>query len=134
MSDRPSGRVLVEAEDEAAALARLRVLETAGYQVAWCQGPESHPFRQCPLVRGGSCPLVESADVVVTCLDMERSSSRQILASMDREHAELPVVIETTADTAEQWAHAVGRHRVVVAPTTSRDLVGAVIHALRSHS
>lgn len=134
LSDRSSARVLVEAEDKAAAFARLRILETAGYQVAWCPGPESHLFRQCPLARSRQCPLVDSADVVVTCLEIGRPSTRQILTAMGRAHPELPVVVETTAETAEQWAQVVGRHRVVVAPATSRHLVAAVSEALRSRA
>lgn len=124
-------RVLVEAEDPAAAFARLRILAAAGYEVAWCEGPEGHRFRQCPLVRGAPCALVDSADVVVTCLGMEHSSARQILSSIDRRGTR-PVVVETTLESADRWMGDVGPHRVVAAPATPRELLGAVTEALRS--
>jgi hypothetical protein len=129
---RRAPRVLVEAEDRAEAFARLRILQKAGYDVAWCPGPSSSPFRHCPIVRGASCPLVDSADVVVSCLGVEHLATRQVLRSMDSSPSGPPVVMETTEEAASRWNETVGRHRVIAAPTTPFDLVTAVNEALGS--
>jgi hypothetical protein len=130
-SRRPA-RVLVEAEDGAEAFARLRMLQIAGYDGAWCPGPERRGTRGCPLVNAGHCPMVDDADVVVTSLRLDHDAARLVLEAMDRHHPQLPVVIETTSSSAEEFAPLVGCHRVVAAPTTPADLVSAVAEALSS--
>ena len=49
----------------------------AGLGVIGCYGPSGTPAGWCPVLRGEPCPLVESADVVVTALraDDERTAT-----------------------------------------------------------
>jgi hypothetical protein len=131
LSAKGSPRVLLEVDDGAEAFARLRVLEAAGYHVSWCPGPDGHPARRCPLVCDGACPLVDTADVVVTSLRLHRASTRDVLDALARSRPELRVVVEATAPSAAQWAETVGDRPVLYAPTSSTDLVAAVGDALR---
>ena len=123
-------RVLLEMRNGGEAFARLRLLQTAGYEVSWCPGPEGHPVRRCPLMNGDVCPLVESADVLVCALGLDQQSGREVLDALHRTRPELPVVVETTASQAERWEPLVAHHRVVNAPTSAKDLVTAVNQAM----
>lgn len=67
--------LVVEADEEE----RERLgswLEEAGYDVALCPGP-SGPDYTCVGSRGGICPLVEDADVVVLDMSLESEAFMQ---------------------------------------------------------
>lgn len=129
-SHRPT--VLVECDDGAAAFARMQLLAAAGYQVLWCPGPDGHLVRRCPLINGAECALVAKADVVVTSLGLAREAARVVLEAADARHPELPVVIETTDESADAWSSVVDSHRLIPAPASATDLVSAVNEALAS--
>jgi hypothetical protein len=90
--------VLVENPDIEGLDVRAAILREAGYEVAMCAGPQAGGRRDrttCPLVAGGSCTLVDHADVVVTsCL--LRDSDR-IVGALEK--ADVPVVVETSWTT-----------------------------------
>ena len=87
--DRP--RLLVEgagghwhAEEEA---------KKAGYQVVTCPGPAAREGRPCPLLSGGSCPLVDGADALVVALPTSDPRAAALLAA-HRAASGRPVVDE----------------------------------------
>jgi len=49
----------------------------AGFEVRTCRGPGEN--RPCPLVSGGTCPLVDGADAIVTLLPDDRAGTAEIL-------------------------------------------------------
>jgi len=69
-----SRRVLLEAADARLARRWSSRLRGAGFQVTRCDGV-GRGGSGCPLVDGCSCPLVESADVVVHALRGERGQA-----------------------------------------------------------
>jgi hypothetical protein len=123
-------RVLVEAADGAEGFARVRLLESHGYDAMWCPGPTPGHSEECPLVTGDGCPLVDEADVVVTSLDLKGSEAREVLSTMARTRPEVPVVVETSRAAAEAWADLLQGHGVVMAPTTTVGLLDAVSTAM----
>lgn len=87
--DRP--RVLVEgaggrwhAEQEA---------EAVGLQVITCPGPAARPkARGCPLLAGGTCPLVDGADAVVVAIPASDPRGAELVGS--HRAAGKPVLVE----------------------------------------
>ena len=123
-SERP--RVLVEASDGAEAFARVRLFERNGYDAAWCPGPPEAIGARCPLVAGEECPLTDWADVVVTSLGIEHPAGREVLEALRRAHPETPVIVETSRSAMVHWPQLIDGHRVLAAPTTAAQLLGAV--------
>lgn len=93
-------------------------------------GARREPCPSLPLVHGTECPLLAKADVVVSSLGLERDSARAVLQAAGATHPELPVVVETTVDSADTWTSVVDSHRLVSAPASASDLVRAVTEAL----
>lgn len=127
-------RVLIEAEDGAEALARVRLLEAHGYDALWCPGPHRSDGGDCPLVRGAACPLADEAEVVVSSLDLAQPGSRLVLQAMASEHPELPVIVETTKIESQKWADVLVGIKQVRPPTTSTSLLRAVARAVEDTS
>jgi len=69
----PRRRVLIEAADGALRRAATRVLETAGFQVSACAGPDGE--HRCPVLSRRTCPLVAGADVIVHALPGPRGQA-----------------------------------------------------------
>lgn len=70
VADAAAPRILLVERDARSAKAYERRMRLAGYdEVLRCPGPGGpvgrFPFGDCPLLRGGSCPLADQADVVV---------------------------------------------------------------------
>ncbi len=55
-------------------------LRRAGYEVLTCPGPRSGQEERCPLLAGGSCPLVDGADAVVVAFSADRMPGSSLLA------------------------------------------------------
>jgi hypothetical protein len=96
----PNGKlhVVVEHPDFDGLELRAEILREAGYEVAMCSGPQAGSRRNrttCPLVVGGSCTLIEHADVVVTtCLLRDAD---EIIDKLTKVGA--PLVVETSQTT-----------------------------------
>jgi hypothetical protein len=82
-------RLLVEDDQPAAAVSDFSLFQDAGFDVAFCGGPEGDPG-DCPLLRGRRCMLVEGADVVLHGLD----PGLGVAAAIRNQRPELPVVVE----------------------------------------
>ena len=61
-------RVLIEDAHPALAVSDFSLFQDAGFDVAYCSGPERVP-EECPLLGGGSCPVLAGADAVLHRLD-----------------------------------------------------------------
>ena len=82
-------RLLVEDDQPAAAVSDFSLFQDAGFDVAFCSGPEGDPGN-CPLLNGRRCMLVDGADVVLHGLD----SGLGIASAIRNQRPELPVVVE----------------------------------------
>jgi hypothetical protein len=137
---RPSGRPRVFIED--ADLDRYRIaaraLTDAHYQVGpFCGGSHFHeavfqnrPVPNCPLIKTGSCTLLEPAQVIVFRYDLESPENRLVLELIRHKHPETPVVVETSPDWAGQLAPLLEDCDVVDAPATLDGILAAVDAAL----
>jgi hypothetical protein len=79
-------RLLVESADPALAISDFSKFTDAGFIVAHCEGPDT--VWDCPLLRGGECPLVERADVILHQLDADTG----VLEAIASQHPDTPVV------------------------------------------
>ena len=124
-------RVLIEEPDVVEAYASWRLLEEHGYEVSWCPGPAGSQPRRCPLVASGLCDLVCYADVVVTSLDLDSKSSREVVAALRYLHPETPFIVETSAEALTLFAPLFeGRWGATRMPVTDRTLLDSVEFAL----
>jgi hypothetical protein len=82
-------RLLVEDGRPAAAVSDFSLFRDAGFDVAFCGGPDGGPG-DCPLLRGQRCVLADRADVVLHGLD----PGLGVAAAIRRQRPELPVVVE----------------------------------------
>jgi hypothetical protein len=82
-------RLLVEDGRAAAAVSDFSLFQDAGFDVAFCGGPDGNPG-DCPLLSGQRCMLVDGADVVLHGLD----HGLGIAAAIRHQRPELPVVVE----------------------------------------
>lgn len=80
-------RLLVEDDQPAAAVSDFSLFQDAGFDVAFCGGPEGDPGN-CPLLDGRRCMLVDGADVVLHGLDPRLG----VAAAIRSQRPELPVV------------------------------------------
>jgi len=124
-------RVLLEMPDFAEAWASSKLLGRAGFEVAWCPGPDDSPGRRCPLVGTGSCPLVEDADAIVSTLRLDEGPSRQVLEALGRRHSTPPVIVPCTRHQAEHWPPALEGLQPLTLPVTPTKLLTTLDAALR---
>lgn len=61
--------------------------------VTFCAGPGAQPGGVCPMAVGGSCDLINDADVLVTHLDWAVEANRAALAAVRHERPRLPVIV-----------------------------------------
>jgi hypothetical protein len=79
----------VESPDRVLAISDFALFEAAGFDIAICSGPGGDR-RECPLLCGEDCELVERADVVLHGPD----TGLELLAALRRRYPELAVVVE----------------------------------------
>lgn len=75
-------RILIENPDGAQLWAHAGVLQEAGYETATCFGPSPEERIACPLISNGSCPLIETADVVISTTRL--ADGGEVLAALHR--------------------------------------------------
>ena len=83
-------RLLVECSDDAARISDFTAFRDAGFQIMLCEGPVDDA-RECPVVRGGICPFVADADVVL--FDGDRPFRSEVLAGVRASRPGLPIVV-----------------------------------------
>lgn len=82
-------RILIEDDQPALAISDFSLFEQAGFDVAYCSGPD-HDLTGCPLLRGQQCPVLAGADAVLHGLD----PALGIAAAIHRQHPGTPVVVK----------------------------------------
>jgi hypothetical protein len=110
---RPPWRLLVESSEPGLDISDFDAFRCAGFEVTVCGGPVSDA-RECPVVRGESCPLMSEADVVLFDLDSDPPRRSQVLAAMRATRPDLQFVVRS-ADPAAEAA----RGCPTIRPTTS---------------
>lgn len=124
--DRP--RVLVEHADGAMRWAAERVLRRHGYDVAVCGGPDDNGG-PCPLVVRGDCELVEGADVIVNCFDLDERRNRDVVSSLHDVTSETAVVLSVPRYQAAAHPELADGCEVVPPVLTTEDLLDNVRRA-----
>jgi hypothetical protein len=110
---RPPWRLLIESTEPGLDICNFDAFRCAGFEVTVCSGPVTDA-RECPVVRGDSCPLMSEADVVLFDLDSDPPRRSEVLAAMRATRPDLPVVVRSAdpaADAARGWP--------TIRPTTS---------------
>jgi len=118
---RPPWRLLVESAEAGTAISNFDAFRRAGFDVTTCEGPAADA-RECPVVRGEACPLVDEADVVLFDGDGDPRVRARLLAALRTRRPHLPIVVRSAAAIPEAVDCATLR------PTTS---VGGQVSALR---
>lgn len=95
-------RVLIEMPDPDDALEVAGAIRRLGCTVGICRGPDSaaDPATRCPLHRLEPCVAVEGADLVVTALDLETASGREVLRGLRTRYPVVPLVVAATVTQA----------------------------------
>ena len=82
-------RILIEDADPGLAISDFSLFEQAGFDVAYCSGPDQD-LSGCPLLLGQQCPVLAGADAVLHGLD----PALGIAAAVHRQRPGIPVVVE----------------------------------------
>jgi hypothetical protein len=99
-SRRPPWRLLVESSQPGLDISDFDAFRCAGFEVTVCGGPVSDA-RECPVVRGESCPLMSEADVVLFDLDSDPPRRSEVLAAMRATRPDLQFVVRSADPAAE---------------------------------
>lgn len=102
-----------------------RAAEAAGFQLRICPGPDGR-IPRCPVLDGGTCPLVEGADAVLFALP-DDPESRRLAREHLRRHPDLAIVHNEDRSLAHDGelidlvtaALGAGQFRLQSDPTTS---------------
>lgn len=129
-------RVLLECPSSSSPSLIAGMLERHGYGVRVCEGPDRR--HACPLLDGGTCGLVNGADVVVNLLQHgPEPEARQVLGALSDERRPPAIVAELSRPELARRDRSgdPGFHRdrvsVVHSPMTSATLLAALDDALR---
>lgn len=82
-------RVLIEDDHPALAISDFSIFEQAGFDVAFCSGPDGDPAA-CPVLQGRQCPLLLGTDAVLHGLD----PALGVAAAICRQGLGVPVLVE----------------------------------------
>jgi hypothetical protein len=97
---RPPWRLLVESPEPGIDIDNFDAFRYAGFEVTVCEGPASD-VRECPVVRGESCPLMSEADVVMFDLADDPARRAEVLAAMRATRPDLPIVVRSAGPLPE---------------------------------
>ena len=91
-------RVLIEHRDPDAALELAAAIGRAGCTVGICRGPseDDSPPTRCPLHGLEPCVAVEGADAVVTALDFDAETNREVLRGIRTRYPHVALVAAAT--------------------------------------
>ena len=127
-------RVLIESADPGGAAELSAALRRAGCVVATCRGPDggADPEIRCPLHGLGPCVAVEGADLVVTALDLDQESGRDVLRGLRTRYPSVPLVVVATAAQAGDLDELLAGCTRVSSEAETAELLAAVLAALPS--
>ena len=123
-------RILIDNRDDGVQAAVTSFMETKGYDVSVCGGPEMLPRQRCPLVHDGFCPTAEQADVIVTSLPLDDPRNAEVLRSYRTTYPDTPIVVEIPKPQIDEHADLLEGCVVVPFPYTRATLEQAVEDAL----
>jgi hypothetical protein len=109
-------RVLVEGPDS---WALAEELESAGYEVAICHGPEGN--ERCPLLVSNQCAAAAGADAIVSALPA--ADGDPIVRALADAYPNTPVVVEAPQYAADRYPTA---RRVIETPLSTSDVLDAL--------
>lgn len=115
-------RVLIEDPDPTWHRMIGDALPSHGYEVIFCAGPEARPDG-CSLVTERACPLVESADVVINSLTLDRPENRAVLTALRTSHPHTPRIALMSHRDCREHPNCLHGCTVEYFPTTIHDLV-----------
>ena len=119
-------RVLIEHTDGAVRHAAETFLAQDGFDVAGCGGPTAFRCARCPLVTRGSCPLADSADVIVHALNPDYALNASVLEELKHRYPQTAIVAEVPAPAMERHRELVAGCQTLTSPMTRDRLVAAV--------
>ena len=120
-------RLVIEDASPAYRLADFDAFTDAGFDVAWCSGPDHDA---CPLVATGQCELAGAADVVLFGLDLDEADARAVLRAHDDMARDRPVVLEVPRQRMGAHEELTDGKRVLPFPASVRSQVFVVTDAL----
>jgi hypothetical protein len=123
VDERP--RVLVENQDFGCAYAMERILESEGFEVAVCGGPNALEAR-CPLIASGHCALAAGADVIVHSLNPDRLEHAVVLRALRSHHPDTPRIVEVPGPATVRHGELLEGSTVVAMPITRTTFLRAV--------
>lgn len=117
------GTVLIDVSETTATDITPEFLENLGHPVLVCHGPLHATL--CPLLRGGSCDIVEQAHGVIFEFDLDRAQHRAILKRYREILAEdVPIRVVVSPGQETRYAHLLHDVDVSVSEITAGDLDG----------
>ena len=123
VDERP--RILIEHQDLGMGCAMQRVLESEGFEVAICGGPDNLRGR-CPLVASGRCALAADADIIVHGLNPDRLEHAVVLHALRSHHPATPRIVEVPGPAAARHTELLEGSTVLPMPTTRAAFLRAV--------
>jgi len=123
-------RLLIESEDGAEVVAIRNLLDRHGYDVSWCPGPDARRSSRCPLVRKGTCRLVDEADAVLCTLDLDNAKHRAVVEALNTLHPEKPVIVAASPALSRRWARLLTARATLRRRPQPRELVTTIDDAL----
>ena len=124
-------RVLVEARDPERRRRLGSALETSGYEVLDCEGPDPDHDHLCPAVEGGRCPGAAHADVVVCSFDDNDPHTRGLPTAVVRElRAGAVAIVLVEESLAARYEQELEGCRLLADAVPVDDVVAAVAEAL----
>jgi len=124
-------RVLVEDPDPAWQRMMASLLHEHGYDAVFCTGPEALPGG-CSLTNNRTCPHVETADVILNSLDLERADNRAVLAALRTAYPRTPVVALVSRQEGREHPGCVHGCTLEYFPTSPRRLLKRLEEALEA--
>jgi hypothetical protein len=95
--------ILIDAPDAGDVSYAKEFLEGLGHQTMVCQGPSEGTV--CPILRGDSCEMIESAGGVVYEFDLDRPQHREILTKYKETLSDdKPIRVVVTPEHAAKYA------------------------------
>ena len=121
-------RVLVEEADPASGWVVEKLLQSEGYDVAVCGGPEI--LGRCFLVEDGRRPLAEGADVVLNTLSLSQPDRREVVEALSVRLPGTAVIVGVPLPQAAEHAVLLEGCRLMDFPPTSGTMKREVREAL----
>lgn len=92
-------RLVIEDANPVLQVSDLTCYREAGFDVTVCSGPDD--AADCPLVEGGTCEVVATADVILFGPDREVGRGRAVVDAVVARHPGVPLVTTGSVSTVD---------------------------------